>query len=88
VVPDEVRWFVKGARAVIAARPTTQAEIARILGGGAPYLSNVLSLEPDRMRKFRFHYACMIARALDTDLIEILSLGRTLERTFSREEGP
>ena len=87
-VPREVRWFVQGVRAIIGARHLTQARVAEMLGGGAPYLSNVLSLEPERMRRFRFHYACLLARALDTDLIYILSLGRSLDvSTDDEEEG-
>ena len=84
-VPSEVRWFVQGVRALIGARRLAQVEVARLIGGGAPYLSNVLSLEPGKMRKFRFHYACMVARALKTDLLEILTLGRTVEQTMSRQ---
>lgn len=87
-VPDEVRWFVRGARALIGARSTTQAQVARDLGGGAPYLSNVLSLEQGRMRKFRFHYACLVAKALDTDLIALMKLGRTIDESLKTgEEG-
>lgn len=85
-VPDEVRWFVLGVRAVMGARGMSQAEVARVLGGGAPYLSNVLKLEPGRTRRFRFHYACLLAKALNSDLIEVLTFGRDLDERLSRRE--
>ena len=86
--PKEVRWFVLGVRALIGARGTTQAEVARALGGGAPYLSNVLSLDSEKTRKFRFNYACMLAAALESDLITVLKLGQTIEEgDRGRHEG-